>query len=597
MATGGIFQLITNDGRQDLLLMATDFLNKRLARIKAERIAARAVDTEPTLADVTKTHILFTNAQFKPFAAIGYEYSKVNTNSGSAQYGSTVTFSIPQFGDLFHDMVVHVVLQQPTLAFDTTNVSNQPAMRWASYPGERFLKNVKFEVNGNPLDEYNNVAYNFYRQFQLPVNKVVGWKRLMGQETLHEATVDQPNWVNSGNAPGDNSRQFSQVAFGFQTPTGQKTEPVELYIPLLFWFNKDVRLSIPSVSIPYGQRFIYLTLANEREMYGLYPRGTGTWAAPNGTLTAPSNPISKLELYINNLFVQPEIHKLYIKRVTFNLIRVHRQQDIVISESYGSILLQQLKWPTEALFVGAKMTDYVSQNAVLQAQNLDKWDSFSKVNEVAVSSAGWSQYQELAGTGTISTVGGTNAVAGSVGPPSTAFTTEVKVGDLLVRADGVVLGPVVAIASAIALTVASDIVPVLPATAFTIRRPAQLGVTAKVNVGPLESINIKVHGIDIYKNFPAAFYNSYLPYHYGGLNLNTPEDVGAYMIPFCLFPGTYQPSGHINISRAREFYIEYTLKAGIFAGLTSASAILTVLASAINFLLISDGSAVLRYTT
>jgi len=593
MATGGIFQLITNDGRQDLLLMATDFLNKRLARIKAERIAARAVDVEPTLADVTKTHILFTNAQFKPFAAIGYEYSKVNTNSGSAQYGSTVTFSIPQFGDLFHDMVVHVVLQQPTLAFDTVDVSNQPAMRWASYPGERFLKNVKFEVNGNPLDEYNNVAYNFYRQFQLPVNKVVGWKRLMGQETSHEATVDQPNWVGSGVAPGDNYRQTTQFSYGFQTPTGQKVESVELYIPLLFWFNKDVRLSIPSVSIPYGQRFIYLTLANEREMYGLYPRGTGTWAAPNGTLTAPSNPISKLELYINNLFVQPEIHKLYIKRVTFNLIRVHRQQDIVISESYGSILLQQLKWPTEALFVGAKMTDYVSQNAVLQAQNLDKWDSFSKVNEFSVGSVGWSQYQTFAATGTIAMAGATNAVTG-VG---SAFTTEVKVGDYLVRGDGVIVGPVVAIASATALTVVSDIVPVLAASTFSIRRLAPQTSTIRVNVGPLESINIKVHGIDIYKNFPAAFYNSYLPYHYGGLNLNTPEDVGAYMIPFCLFPGTYQPSGHINISRAREFYIEYTLKAGIFAGLTSASAILTILASAINFLLISDGSAVLRYTT
>jgi hypothetical protein len=29
------------------------------------------------------------------------------------------------------------------------------------------------------------------------------------------------------------------------------------------------------------------------------------------------------------------------------------------------------------------------------------------------------------------------------------------------------------------------------------------------------------------------------------------------MITFNLYPGSYQPSGHVNISRAREFYIEF----------------------------------------
>jgi hypothetical protein len=29
------------------------------------------------------------------------------------------------------------------------------------------------------------------------------------------------------------------------------------------------------------------------------------------------------------------------------------------------------------------------------------------------------------------------------------------------------------------------------------------------------------------------------------------------MMNFCLYPGTYQPSGHINVSRAREFYLQF----------------------------------------
>lgn len=30
------------------------------------------------------------------------------------------------------------------------------------------------------------------------------------------------------------------------------------------------------------------------------------------------------------------------------------------------------------------------------------------------------------------------------------------------------------------------------------------------------------------------------------------------VIPFCIYPGEYQPSGHINMERVREFYINYT---------------------------------------
>jgi hypothetical protein len=107
-------------------------------------------------------------------------------------------------------------------------------------------------------------------------------------------------------------------------------------------------------------------------------------------------------------------------------------------------------------------------------------------------------------------------------------------------------------------------------------------------------MTVKAHGIPIYNSFPAGFFNSYVPYNYGGHNVRTPKDCGAYMVTFCLYPGTYQPSGHINVSRAREFYLDYTTTDNIS---NTESGKLVIVASAINFLLISDGSAVLRYST
>lgn len=110
---------------------------------------------------------------------------------------------------------------------------------------------------------------------------------------------------------------------------------------------------------------------------------------------------------------------------------------------------------------------------------------------------------------------------------------------------------------------------------------------------PLDAIQISAHQIPIYKWTPVGFFNSHIPLQYGDTKICTPSDPGVMLINFCLYPGTYQPSGHFNISRAREFYFEYSssLLSNTYTGN------LCIEASALNFLLISDGSAVLRYST
>jgi hypothetical protein len=120
-----------------------------------------------------------------------------------------------------------------------------------------------------------------------------------------------------------------------------------------------------------------------------------------------------------------------------------------------------------------------------------------------------------------------------------------------------------------------------------------LSVITRQYSNTVDDVTIVAHGINIYDKFPTKFYNAYTSYHYGGPNINTPQDSGLVFVPFALYPGTYQPSGHINVSRAREFYLNYD--SSVISSATPGT--LVVIASAINFLLISDGSAVLRYST
>lgn len=647
MATGGIFQLITNDGKQDRMLMASALLKSRIDNARKIRIERGDSDPTPTLYDIERTHILFTNAHFKPFAAVGYEYNKVTQQSGSASLNTTttskITFSIPQFGDFFCDMCVHAVIQQPTLSLNDASAvavpdSDQNLMRWCAYPGERLLKNVKFEVNGNPLDEYTSDAVNFHREFLVQPNKELGWDRCVGQQGVESGWLNQPNWANSGVAAASvTSRQVVETTSGNQTPTGQKDVGIagdlELFIPLLFWCNKDPRLAVPSVAIPYGQRFITLDLAPSVELVGEVPRGanlppagtdwTDAQIAAGGALGSVK--LKTIELYINNIFVNPEIHNIFIKRIGFTLIRVHRQQDRDDTDGGDkSILLQNLKWPIEALFVGMRVKKYTQDSTLaVVKQNLDKWHKFCSVTDTARSSQGWKVSQTAVATGAtveavIPAVTGTLTIAATGADVQSTLTAgtagelqALEVGDVLTftNASGDFVGTVVSNTGTVVtfkelgqVAFDGDAIQVggaEAATAATLTTCAssELQSTVQVCVPTLKSVSIKAHGIPIYVHFPDSFYNAYIPLTFGGHNIRAPKDIGALMITFCLYPGTYQPSGHINVSRAREFYIDYSTETVIGTGVGKSPGLLVVVASAINFLLISDGSAVLRYST
>lgn len=135
-------------------------------------------------------------------------------------------------------MVVYVKLAQPTLTNTAAAASDQPLMRWCSFPGERLLEQVEFEVNGNPLDKYTDNAVNFHREFSVQPNKRLGWDRCVGQEEPQKGFLDQPNWADSGLTAASVTHRFAAaVHAGDQTPTGQKSGTKQMFIPLLFWCN------------------------------------------------------------------------------------------------------------------------------------------------------------------------------------------------------------------------------------------------------------------------------------------------------------------------------------------------------------------------
>lgn len=541
---------------------------------------------------------------------------------------------------------------------------NQDVFRYCDFPGERLVQRAKFEVNGNPLDEYTTEAYQYYRQNKVQPNKQDGYYRLVGQELPHEAHLEQQTLIQP------NTRVAVDLYDGYQTPKGEHAA-LDVMVPLLFWFNQDVRLSIPSVAIPYGQRYIKVTLANSTDLVELVapPGANNTDNGVLGNLT-----IAECTLFINNIFVNPEVHDIFIRRIGFTMIRVHKFHTQRLNNATDDILLQQLKWPIEYLTVGFRPLENIDtttnvNNHQLYSRlggigTLQNWHRFRQVafthepvpgvascavdttsqTEVQAfdaiadgtgnastqlglyeaAAATTSAAQEIlgvaraaaaAGAATLGGLTDSSAVVFSAVQAATAAFREMR--ELLaINATGNDAAAQLALytavtrttdSSAALLAYATAAAAVTGATAASVWNAVQRagynvhptigGHCARVEVRResqvVDRITVTAHGIAIYNDMPAALFHSYQPYTFGGHNFKTPTDSGIHNIMFCLYPNSYQPSGHINLSRAREFYLKYT--SSVISATYTAD--LIALGSAINFLLISDGSAVLRYTT
>lgn len=497
MSTGGTFQLLANTGEQDKFLLATEVLNKRLNQIEIDRCRNPNIKNKmPTLVEIERTHIIYVNAHFKPFVSIAYEYNKIGVQEGDVRFGNEITFSIPQFGDFFHDMVLNIKLT----GLGAGVTSSQA--RYCDFLGHRLLKRTIFEVNGNILDEYSSNVYNFHYNFRVPDQKKRSYKENVGQEIPYPAYLSQNPGV-------DNYREVKYIVDGPQTlktsHVSSRGYDLEMFIPLLFWFNLDPRLSIPSVSIPYGQRFIKILLAELNEICQGFP--TTDFAEPQ---------FEVVELYINNIFVNPEIHNIFIKRIGFSLIRLHKEEVKPINNPTASLKLDQLKFPIETLYCG------VLPN--INVGSMDDWNSYHLVNNVNI-------------------------------PYPIAFPN-----------------------------------PGIPPPNYILGFSQ---ATYKQQIPVLDFISVESIGIELWRPTPEKFFNTYVPYNYGGFNICSPEDKGMYMIPFNLYPGTYQPSGYISLSKTREFYVNY--QSSIISSIFTAN--FYFIAIAINFLIIAEGTAILRYNT
>ena len=136
-----------------------------------------------------------------------------NVFNGTAGFGKRVTAQISRNGDLIHR--IYVQIQLPALVGSSL---------WTDYIGLRVLQDVEIEIGGQRIDKHYSQWLYIWNELSLPVGKQPAWKKMVGSEGLAALVSGQSN----GGV-------------------------MNLFVPLEFWFNRNVGLALPLIALQYHE--------------------------------------------------------------------------------------------------------------------------------------------------------------------------------------------------------------------------------------------------------------------------------------------------------------------------------------------------------
>jgi hypothetical protein len=139
------------------------------------------------------------------------------TFSGIPNFGNTVYCQISRNGDLIHRTYLEVGIQK---------IADSGVTSYVNYLGLRLLKSVSIEIGGQQIDKHYSDWLYIWNELSLPIGKRHAWDTMVGAD--HDV-------LNSG------------------TDGTEGADGTTLYIPLEFWFCRNIGLALPLIALQYHE--------------------------------------------------------------------------------------------------------------------------------------------------------------------------------------------------------------------------------------------------------------------------------------------------------------------------------------------------------
>ena len=148
--------------------------------------------------------------------------------SGGSGYDSG-TITIPSPTDATDASVTIIATQKTTTTTD-------PSINLVPYFGQRLLKTIELEIGGQRIDKHYSEWLYVWNELSMTAGKKAGYHAMVGGNSTNSAV----------------------------SLAGQKS--YEVYVPLEFWFCRNVGLALPLIALQYHEVKLNMTYASKNEM-------------------------------------------------------------------------------------------------------------------------------------------------------------------------------------------------------------------------------------------------------------------------------------------------------------------------------------------
>ena len=409
--------------------------------------------------------VTFFQAVYKRHTNFAMELIQQTTN-GSPSSSGRVSVTIARNGDLVGNM--HVALTPISNVLTSTNGASVFDTNWIA---ERAIAAVELTIGGQRIDKHYQT-----------------WWRLYAEVFLNES--DKYAW-------GKMTTQSNPIAQGSQGSVSGALSPSKVYLPLLFFFNRNPGLYLPLIALQYHEVRLDFDLT---AYYGSY----------FGTTNA-------FEVWANYIYLDTEERRRFAQKGHEYLIEQvqHTGGDqLAAGSTEGNVQLVRLSFnhPVKEL-----VWCYTNPAASATAQLNAMWNFCTSTANVNVTSN--VVLLQATNNAIMPNTTGVPQLVNTFGSNLTAANT----GSFWLEAGTQYLG----------------------------------GVTNPgVEVGPLHLFKVILNGQDRFKEQYGNYFNQVQPfYHHTG----TPYP-GIYTYSFALQPEEHQPTGTCNFSRIDNAQVSVQLK-------------------------------------
>ena len=222
------------------------------------------------------------NPQITFFVAVYRRYTNFSVIqmpqlfTGDFDFGKKIYCQLERIGDLVNQRFLKIKL--PSLEqYSYSDINdNQIDYYWVNSIGHSIIKIIEVEIGGNVIDRQYGVWMEIWSELTVPLNKRDGYFEMIGKSM---------NPINLNN-----------------------NKELLLYVPLQFWFCKNIGLSLPLIALQDHEVRINLSLRNYNELI-ISSNGSTIIDSPN---KQQLNIISG-NLEVDYIFLEEDERKIFVK--------------------------------------------------------------------------------------------------------------------------------------------------------------------------------------------------------------------------------------------------------------------------------------------